>query len=61
LTLILLGYLARGMTAYSTNQRLRDTLWLPLSVLLMTRIALHALWWRIRYGGPQWKGRRVVG
>lgn len=61
LTLILLGYLARGMTAYSTNQRLYDTLWLPLSVLLMTRIALHALWWQIRYGGPQWKGRRVEG
>lgn len=61
LTLILLGYLARGMTAYSTNQRLYDTLWLPLSVLLMTRIALHALWWQIRYGGPQWKGRQIEG
>lgn len=60
LTLILLGYLARGMTAYSTNQRLHDTLWLPLSVLLMTRIACHALWWQLRYGGPQWKGRRVA-
>lgn len=60
LALILLGYLARGMTAYSTNQRLHDTLWLPLSVLLMTRIALHALWWQLRYGGPQWKGRRVA-
>ncbi len=59
--LILLGYLARGMTAYSTNQRLYDTLWLPLSVLLMTRIAIHALWWQFRYGGPQWKGRRVEG
>jgi len=59
LLLICLGYLVRGMTAYSTNQRLHDTLWLPLSVLLMTRIALHALWWQLRYGGPQWKGRQV--
>lgn len=59
LALILLGYLARGMTAYSTNQRLHDTLWLPLSVLLMTRIAFQALWWQFRYGGAQWKGRRI--
>ena len=59
LLLILLGYLARGMAAYSTRQRLYDTLWMPLSVLLMTRIALQALWWQARDGGPQWKGRRL--
>lgn len=59
LALILLGFLVRGMTAYSSGQRLYDTLWLPISVLLMTRIAGQALWWHWRAGGPQWKGRRL--
>lgn len=59
LALILLGLLVRGMTAYSTGQRLHDSLWMPLSVLLMTGIALQAIWWQIRYGGPQWKGRSL--
>lgn len=57
--LILLGLLVRGMTAYSTRQRLYDTLWMPLSVLLMTWIAGKAIWWQLRYGGPQWKGRSL--
>lgn len=57
LTLILLGLLVRGMTAYSSGQRIHDSLWMPISVLLMTRIALQAIWWQVRYGGPRWKGR----
>lgn len=59
LALILLGFFVRGMTAYSSGQRLYDTLWLPISVLLMTRIAAQALWWHWYAGGPQWKGRRL--
>lgn len=59
LALILLGFLVRGMTAYSTRQRLYDTLWMPFSVLLMTWIAGKAIWWQLRYGGPQWKGRSL--
>lgn len=59
LALIALGLLVRGMTAYSSGQRIRDTLWLPLAVLLMTYIAGQALWWHWRKGGPQWKGRQL--
>ncbi len=59
LALILAGILVRGMTAYSTRQRIYDSLWMPLSVLLMTDIAWQALWWQWRNGGPQWKGRHL--
>ena len=59
LALIGLGLLVRGMTAYSSRQRIYDSLWMPLSVLLMTGIAGQALWWHWHAGGPQWKGRRL--
>lgn len=59
LLLILAGILVRGMTAYSSGQRIYDSLWMPLSVLLMSWIAIQALWWQVRYGGPQWKGRTL--
>lgn len=59
LALILLGMLVRGVTAYSTRQRTYDSLWMPFSVLCMTYIVGQALWWQVRYGGPQWKGRRL--
>ncbi len=45
------------ITAAVTGQRVRDGLLLPVSVLAMTAIALRALWWHWRYGGPVWKGR----
>ncbi len=61
LALLLLGTLVRGMTAYSTRQHIRDSLWMPLSVLLMTGIAWQALWWHWHDGGPQWKGRQLDG
>ena len=57
--LILSGILIRGMTAYSSGQRIHDSLWMPISVLLMSWIAIQALWWQVRYGGPQWKGRTL--
>ena len=39
------------------DQRVGDALLMPLSVLLMTLIALRAVWWRWRFGGVLWKGR----
>jgi chlorobactene glucosyltransferase len=59
LALSLLGVTIRGLTAWSTRQRITDALLMPLSALLMTRIALQALWWQMRFGGPVWKGRVV--
>ena len=60
LSLVALGISVRGVTAYATHQRLRDALLMPISVLLMTRIAAQALWWRFRYGGPRWKDRTIL-
>ena len=58
LVLIGLGVGVRMLTAAATCQRLGDALLLPVSVLLMTRIAGQAVWWR-RHGGPRWKGRTI--
>lgn len=60
LGLIALTWLLRLLTAWATRQRLIDALFMPLAVLLMTRIALLSLWWHWRYGAPQWKGRLMV-
>lgn len=54
------GMALRALTAFATRQRLFDALLMSVSVVLMTRIAVQALWWRYRYGGPQWKGRTIV-
>lgn len=61
LLLVGLGVSLRLLTAAVSGQRLVDALLLPVSVLLMTRIALQAVWWHYRYGGPQWKGRPIFG
>jgi chlorobactene glucosyltransferase len=50
----------RALTAATTRQRITDALFMPLSVLLMTIIALQAVYWRWRFGGPQWKGRTLA-
>jgi chlorobactene glucosyltransferase len=60
LTLIGLGVGIRALSAAATHQRQADAWLLPLSTLLMTAIAVRALWWHFRYGGPQWKGRTVL-
>jgi chlorobactene glucosyltransferase len=60
LAMIALGIGIRLLTAAATRHRLLDALFLPVSVLLMTVIAAQSLWWHYRYGGPQWKGRRIV-
>ncbi|MGQ9851527.1 MAG: glycosyltransferase [Aggregatilineaceae bacterium] len=58
--LVALGVGVRLMTAAATRQRPGDALLMPLSVLLMTVIAGQAVWWRVRYGGPRWKGRTIT-
>jgi chlorobactene glucosyltransferase len=57
--LIVLGITIRGVSAVYTHQRAGDALFMPLSVLLMTRIALQAIWWHYKQGGPSWKGRKL--
>jgi chlorobactene glucosyltransferase len=57
LLLVLAGVGVRAITAAATHQRTGDALLMPISVLLMTRIALRAIWWRWRFGGVLWKGR----
>lgn len=57
--LVGLGLTARALTAAATGEPLRRAAWLPVAVLLMTMIAGQALWWQGRYGGPEWKGRRI--
>ena len=57
LLLVLAGVGVRAITAAATHQRTGDALLMPISVLLMTWIALRAIWWRWRFGGVLWKGR----
>jgi chlorobactene glucosyltransferase len=56
LLLLLAGIGVRAMTARFTGQRVRDALFMPVSVILMTIIAAKSLWWHWR-GQVQWKGR----
>ncbi len=58
LLLIVQGLGLRALSAAFTRQRARDALFLPLSVIAMTIIALQAIWWRFN-GGPRWKGRSI--
>jgi chlorobactene glucosyltransferase len=59
LALVALGVFVRLLTAGATGQRLLDALLLPVSVLLMTRIAAQAIWWHY-HGGSRWKGRSIA-
>lgn len=56
--LIGLGMGVRGISAGITHQRIRDTLLIPISVLLMTLIAGQAITWHYGKRG-QWKGRSL--
>lgn len=60
LALVALGVGVRALSAGASGQRMRDAVWMPVSVLLMTAIAARAIWWRVRYGGPRWKGRSIL-
>jgi len=59
IALIILGLSIRALTAAYTHQRIADALLMPLSVILMTRIAFQAIWWHYTQGGPSWKGRVI--
>jgi len=59
LSLIITGLSIRALTAAYTHQRVADALLMPLSVLLMTRIAFQSIWWHYTQGGPSWKGRVI--
>lgn len=59
LALVGLGVGIRALTALTTRQRPLDALLMPISALLMTRIALHAIYWGWR-GRVQWKGRTLT-
>ncbi len=59
LCLIGLGVGVRAASAAFSRQRLLDALLLPVSVILMARIAAQAIGWKVRYGGVYWKGRLV--
>jgi chlorobactene glucosyltransferase len=56
LLLFLIGLLVRALTAAATRQRILDAIFLPVSVGLMTAVALRALQWHFG-AGPAWKGR----
>jgi len=54
----LTGLLLRALTAAFTRQRILDSLLMPLSVVLVTRIAIKSIAWRIT-GTAIWKGRQL--
>lgn len=59
LILILAGLSLRAISAYFTRQRLIDTIWMPISVILFTIIAFQSIYWHLS-GGVRWKGRKLV-
>lgn len=59
LAMIALGIGLRALSAAFTHQRVLDAFLLPVSALLMTRIALQAFIWHFT-GGPRWKGRIIT-
>lgn len=54
----LTSLLLRALTAAFTHQRLLDALFMPISVVLMTRIAFQSIAWHYK-GSGSWKGRPV--
>ncbi len=59
LALVVLSVGIRALTAVATRQRPQDALLMPVSVVLMTRIAAQGVYWYTRFGGPRWKGRTI--
>lgn len=60
LVMTALGISVRALSAATSRQRVKDALFMPISVFLMTLIAAQALWWQYRHGGPEWKGRTII-
>ena len=57
--LVGLGCAARALTAAATGEPVWRAGLMPVSVVLMTIVAVKAMWWQLRYGGPVWKDRRI--
>lgn len=55
---IIQAMLIRALSASFTHQRLFDAIAMPLSVILMTLIAIRSIIWHYT-GGPRWKGRII--
>lgn len=53
-----LGIITRALTAASTHQRIVDAFLMPVSVLMMTVIAIQSIRWHYT-GEVQWKGRKL--
>lgn len=49
----------RALSAAYSQQSIMDAFFMPLSVLLMTCIAILSIHWRFS-GGPRWKGRQLT-
>ena len=56
---VLLGILVRGVTAWTSGADISDAVWMPVSVTMMTLVAIQALRWHFSPSGPQWKGRSL--
>ena len=56
---ILLGLLMRLLGARVHHQRWQEAVLMPVSVLALGTIALHAASWKLKHGGAVWKGRVV--
>jgi chlorobactene glucosyltransferase len=59
IALMLVGVLARALTAAYSQQRVQDALLMPVSVILMTLIAQQAVVWHWS-GTATWKGRNIA-
>lgn len=57
--LVAISSLTRALTAAVTRQRIVDSIFLSVSVFLMTVIAVRSILWHFT-GGPKWKGRRLT-
>lgn len=56
--LVVLGIGVRALTAAASNNRVLDAVGMPVSVFLMTLIAIRSIYWHFT-GGPRWKGRVI--
>lgn len=56
---IIQAMLIRALSASFTQQRLIDAIGMPVSVILMTRIAMQSIVWHYT-GQAQWKGRNIT-
>lgn len=53
---IVQAMLIRALSASFTHQHIADSITMPISVILMTIIAIQSILWHYT-GGPRWKGR----